>query len=383
MSKNLSPNKKYDYQVLDDSTLMITQYYGKDAELETPRKIGHMNVSRIGNRAFSGCNTLKQVTISNGVTCIENHAFTDCEQLTSVMIPDTVKSIGESLFDDCPQLEKITVANCSGTCYELDIKRIKYNDRTRARNYTCPYCGVKIMPEQVLFWETQRASYKDTVRSDFLRHHGVHVWSGFFNRIYYRTKLGINVVLEDENGFPTAIEDSINNAIEPEYIHIPKIRPDHNSRIGKAFDLDLSDDTFDIDDDFYDRDEDRENNDTFDFDTEDFEESLVSFSKKTDFGVHTITQRACPFCHCELPKQFGTLDTYHIAVWGGNASGKTAYLLSLFQQLNTQLKTNDLGKIELENESTAYISALLERYERFETTNATTIDDVLPIVYHL
>ena len=56
------------------------------------------SVIRISNEAFSGCSSLKSVTIGNNVTSIGEGAFWDCTSLTSVTIGSSVTSIGLDAF---------------------------------------------------------------------------------------------------------------------------------------------------------------------------------------------------------------------------------------------------------------------------------------------
>ena len=56
------------------------------------------SVTRIGEFAFSRCESLTEVVISDSVTSIGDHAFSRCHSLTEVVIPDSVTSIGDSAF---------------------------------------------------------------------------------------------------------------------------------------------------------------------------------------------------------------------------------------------------------------------------------------------
>ena len=221
------------------------------------------------------------------------------------------------------------------------------------QNYVCPYCGTLVEKDKVLFWETVKTQYTDKVRGEFLRKHGVRVSDGFkFPRMYYRVKLGENVVREDENGFPTMIEDHIGNAIAPADL-------DRTERAGRA--------------------------DSFDdaFDSEGFDDGSESRNERADRTPRNIPNRACPSCHCELPLQFGVLKTYHVAMFGGRASGKTAYLVNLFQQLTTQLSENNLGSVTLEKESAGFLNPMIADYERDGTTRPTPAESgLLPILCH-
>ena len=65
----------------------------------------------IGEFAFSGCKSLKSLTIPNSVTSIGEHAFSGCKSLKSLTIPNSVTSIGYVAFDGCKSLTSVTIPN--------------------------------------------------------------------------------------------------------------------------------------------------------------------------------------------------------------------------------------------------------------------------------
>ena len=69
----------------------------------------HYHVSSIGNSAFYGCASLKDIIISESITSIEDSAFLNCKGLSSITIPSSVSSIGTSAFKDCTNLNSITI----------------------------------------------------------------------------------------------------------------------------------------------------------------------------------------------------------------------------------------------------------------------------------
>ncbi len=66
-------------------------------------------LTSIGNRAFSGCESLTTITIPDSVTSIGSHAFQGCASLTSVIIPYSVTSIKNSAFEGCTSLTSVTI----------------------------------------------------------------------------------------------------------------------------------------------------------------------------------------------------------------------------------------------------------------------------------
>ena len=68
-------------------------------------------------------------------------------------------------------------------------------------------------------------------------------------------------------------------------------------------------------------------------------------------------------------------------MFGIRAAGKTAYLVNLFQQVNTQLSNNNLGSVMLAEDSRLFLQPMIEMYEDSGNTKATTADNgLLPIV---
>lgn len=62
------------------------------------------SVTSIGDRAFSRCGSLISIAIPGSVTSIGVHAFEFCRALRSVMIPNSVTSIGKLAFSHCANL---------------------------------------------------------------------------------------------------------------------------------------------------------------------------------------------------------------------------------------------------------------------------------------
>ena len=61
----------------------------------------------INEYAFSNCNALKNVTITDNASTIEGYAFYNCNALETVNIPDTVTSIGSRCFMECTSLKNV------------------------------------------------------------------------------------------------------------------------------------------------------------------------------------------------------------------------------------------------------------------------------------
>ena len=102
----------YEYTILDDGTVEINGYTGNDTELVIPDSLEGRSVTRIGDFAFS-----------------------DCDSLTSITIPENVTNIGDA-FSRGYSLSKIVV-NKDNRFYSSE-SGILYN-KEKTQIIFCPY----------------------------------------------------------------------------------------------------------------------------------------------------------------------------------------------------------------------------------------------------
>ena len=77
------------------------------------------SVTEIGEYAFSGCTSLSKVKLSNNLTIIEAGTFFDCTSLTEIVIPDSVTEIrgtgsyynDNGAFSGCTSMKSITIGS--------------------------------------------------------------------------------------------------------------------------------------------------------------------------------------------------------------------------------------------------------------------------------
>jgi len=86
-----------------NKTVLLGYPQGKTGVYTIPN-----SVTKIGARAFLGCEKLIGVTIPNSVNTIEMLAFGHCPSLTSITIPNSVNSFGSQIFTYCRNLTSIT-----------------------------------------------------------------------------------------------------------------------------------------------------------------------------------------------------------------------------------------------------------------------------------
>ena len=99
----------FEYRVLDDGTVEITDYNGSAEKVDIPEAIDGKSVTGIGDEAFYGCTSLASITLPDSVTSIGDWAVAYCSSLTSITLPDGVTSIGDGAFYGCTSLASITI----------------------------------------------------------------------------------------------------------------------------------------------------------------------------------------------------------------------------------------------------------------------------------
>lgn len=80
------------------------------------------SVTKIGELAFSDCESLERVAMGSGVTEIAGFAFWHCPRLVDVSLGQNVKTIGGAAFWSCPSLEVITLPQGLTTVMEQAFK---------------------------------------------------------------------------------------------------------------------------------------------------------------------------------------------------------------------------------------------------------------------
>ena len=68
-----------------------------------------INCETIGDEAFSGCDSLTDITLGSGVKILGDKVFYTCKNLENVEIPSTVTDIGEKTFYSCPKLKEAVI----------------------------------------------------------------------------------------------------------------------------------------------------------------------------------------------------------------------------------------------------------------------------------
>ncbi len=98
-----------DYELEDDlGGVNILRYIGDGGKVTVPSVIGGKTVRQISDNAFRG-SEVTNVVIPSSVDTIENHAFSGCDKLESLTISEGVKVIDDYAFADCPKLALVSL----------------------------------------------------------------------------------------------------------------------------------------------------------------------------------------------------------------------------------------------------------------------------------
>ena len=95
--------------IVENNTVTITKYTGNEENVIVPKTIDGFAVDKIGNEAFSDCDFIQSITLSDGITLIGDEAFLCCYSLQNIILPESLKEIGMCAFSCCSSLDNIKI----------------------------------------------------------------------------------------------------------------------------------------------------------------------------------------------------------------------------------------------------------------------------------
>lgn len=148
----------YEYRILEDGTVEITDYTGNVTNLTIPGELDGYKVTRIGYYAFGESYWIKHIILPDGLTIIGEYAFCRSTILESIIIPNTVTSIGRSAFLNCSSLDNVVIPNSvisigDYAFQDCQLKHLTLNDELRSIGYRAFWgCSVEnlIIPDSVM-----------------------------------------------------------------------------------------------------------------------------------------------------------------------------------------------------------------------------------------
>ncbi|MCD8328224.1 MAG: Ig-like domain-containing protein [Ruminococcus sp.] len=104
----------FDYETLENGSVKIVNYVGDDTEVTVPATLSSGEEVSAIEGAFNGNSTVKEITISDGISTIGEYTFANCESLEHVTILSNSIEIDSTAFDNSS-----AVINCySGSSAE-------------------------------------------------------------------------------------------------------------------------------------------------------------------------------------------------------------------------------------------------------------------------
>ena len=138
-------------------------------------------VTNLGQSAFSGCESLTEVTIPAGVTSLGMYTFNGCIGLTSITIPGTLNSMSSQEFASCTNLTEV---------------RIEYGENPISISQSCFYNSpcTNVYIDRAYTWSTggNATYFKNTENIEF----GSHVTAIPARALYQSNKL-TNITMTD------------------------------------------------------------------------------------------------------------------------------------------------------------------------------------------
>lgn len=104
------------------------------------------DVTSIGKYAFSGCESLGNLTLPESLKTLGDAAFEDCSGMSEITLPKNLKTLGQGVFEGCTSLNAINVAK--GNKYLSSVDGMLFN-YAQTKLYVCPVgkSGAVVLPE--------------------------------------------------------------------------------------------------------------------------------------------------------------------------------------------------------------------------------------------
>jgi hypothetical protein len=100
---DVSVDYSSEFEVVDG---VLIKYHGQREHVTVP---DNLEITEIGEYAFSGNESLLSISFPNTVTTIGIRAFSDCRKLTTVSFPTSLTTIKFAAFEGCLELTPVTI----------------------------------------------------------------------------------------------------------------------------------------------------------------------------------------------------------------------------------------------------------------------------------
>ena len=125
----------------------------------------HADTVIIAENAFSGCRSLKSVTLGNKIKTIEDSAFYSCTSLTSISLPASIEILGSTPFRNCTSLQRITFAS-EIEDFKPSVFMSSYDNLTGTVYNGAQYSGPSSNPYMFLMKASSKSISSCTIHPD-------------------------------------------------------------------------------------------------------------------------------------------------------------------------------------------------------------------------
>ncbi len=101
LPEQTSSKSEFNYTI-QNSEITITAYTGSSADVVIPSSIDGLPVTKIGQSAFEGM-SVTSIVIPSGTKVIDWFAFSGCTSLRSVTVPKSISRVEYGAFSYCPK----------------------------------------------------------------------------------------------------------------------------------------------------------------------------------------------------------------------------------------------------------------------------------------
>ncbi len=122
LEKSGSLSGTYNNTISKGSHTLVVKYTkdGSDSSGSDQASVSNITVGKggattlavgVGSEAFSGCSSLKTVTLGDSIGSLGDKAFYQCTSLQEIVIPDSVNSVGSYCFSGCSAMKSAVVGD--------------------------------------------------------------------------------------------------------------------------------------------------------------------------------------------------------------------------------------------------------------------------------
>lgn len=95
----------FGFFILNKNELMLTEYTGKNKNVDIPDSYENYKVTVIGTSVFHNNREIESVTIPDSIKEIQDYAFASCKNLKNVKMSKNIEILGTNSFYYCSSLE--------------------------------------------------------------------------------------------------------------------------------------------------------------------------------------------------------------------------------------------------------------------------------------